>query len=196
MNESVKIDIGNLESISYPFISESLSETLTSFSEMVNKVVQSLVEVIKPVLKAIQKILQDVFKLINNIDFSKISKFYFSNFATLDVSDVKDRRNQLPEKIIEESNNELPLSYSVIHNSDEILSNPVRNSNESRCSENGVSNFNKNIMHKISSSINLEFMVQTALVAFVNVLFSGNLSLFAVFLFLTIVVAFFEKNSD
>lgn len=196
MNESVKIDIGNLESISYPFISESLSETLTSFSEMVNKVVQSLVEVIKPVLKAIQKILQYVFKSINNIDFSKISKFYFSSFATLDVSDVKDRRNQLPEKIIEESNTELPLSYSVIHNSDNILSNPVRNCNDSDCSENSISNVNKNIMHKIRSSITLEFMVQTSLVAFINVLFSGNLSLFAVILFLTIVVAFFEKNSD
>lgn len=196
MNDSVIIDIGNLESVNYACISETLSETLTSFSEMVNEIVKPIIENVKTVIKAIQRILQDVFKSINNIDFSKISKFYFSSFATLDVSDVKDRRNQLPEKIIEESNTELPLSYSVIHNSDEILSNPVRNSNESSCSENGVSNFNKNIMHKISSSINLEFMVQTAFVALLSVLIPGELSFFAITSFLVIVVAFFEKNSD
>ncbi|MFS7206666.1 hypothetical protein AB6831_04065 [Carnobacterium divergens] len=197
MNDSIKIDIENLESVNYPFISETLSETLTSFSEMVNEMLKPLIENVKNVLKAIQKIVQGVFKSINLIDFSKTAnQFYFTNFATLDVSDVKARRNQLLEKIIEESNAELPLSYSVIYKFDDILSKPVRNSNDPDCSENDVSNFNKNIMHKISSSINLEFMVQTAFVAFLSVLIPGELSLFAITSFLTIVLALFGKKSD
>lgn len=198
MNDSVEIEIGNnFELANFASISETLAETMLSFSERVNEILQSLVEIVKPALKAIQQILQVFFESINHIDFSKIAyQFYFTSFATLDSSEVKAMKNQLPEKIIEESDTELPLPYSVIYNSDNVLSNPARNSSESDCSENSVSNVDNNIKQKIRSFLNLEFMVQTAFIALINVLIPGDLSLLAISLLLALFISVFGKESN
>lgn len=117
MNEPLIIDLEKWEPVNYAEFSNALIESISPIFEMVEKFTKMFNETIKPALKALIEIVQDLFATLIKIDFSHIiNQFYFTSFATIDVSNIETRRNQLPKKIIEdESDSALSISYSAIY---------------------------------------------------------------------------------
>ena len=117
MDETISIDLEKWETVDFFPISESLLETLNAFSKLYEEVMKPLTEMVKPILKAIQDIVRKIFNSIGSIDFRYLpNQFYFTDFATIDVSNAETRRNQLPKKIIEDdSDSTLSISYSAIY---------------------------------------------------------------------------------
>lgn len=165
MDETISIDLEKWEPVNFSPISESLLETLNTFTELYEEVMKPLAEMVKPILKAIQDIIRKIFDSIGSINISHITnQFYFTDFATIDVSNTETRRNQLPKKIIEEEP-KLSLSYSVLYNSDNSLSDVSTDSSKSDCSENEITSVKKSFKQKIHDSLSFEFFTQTIVAA-------------------------------
>lgn len=117
MDESIDLNLENEFPIVPIVLPDSVIETINSITETFDEIVETISKMVKPIMKIIQEMLHSFYDAIGRINFSTIStQFYFTDFATADVSNTETRRNQLPKKIIEEEHfSNLSFSYSVIY---------------------------------------------------------------------------------
>lgn len=163
--KDINIYISNSETINSDYLSINMTDAMTPLLDSINeimKAVKPLLTMIKQSIETLKKAMVEFLRFINTIDVSSLVNIYpFVNSITVDRSRIETIKYQTPNKVIEDEDSLLSLSYSLVYapsNSFNKSDTDISNTNQS---ENGIKKVCKVIKQKIKSFLNVKFLTET-----------------------------------